>query len=184
MLDACVLFPLAVADALISVAVERAFQAKWTTTIEREWIDALERQRPDLIGRLGYRRDCMRESIPDWMVPEELWAQVELNQTLPDSNDMHVLAAAIACDADYIVTFNLKDFPATQLEPYGIVAIDPDHFLMTQLEIHQAVVVSAFRGMRSRRKSPRHDVDEFLTVISANGLPMTAEGLADFVDDL
>lgn len=108
MLDACVLFPLAVADALISVAVERAFQAKWTTTIEREWIDALERQRPDLIGRLGYRRDCMREAIPDWMVPEELWAQVELNQTLPDSNDMHVLAAAIACDAGY-TTRTIRD---------------------------------------------------------------------------
>lgn len=26
-------------------------------TIEREWIDALERQRPDLIGGLGHRRD-------------------------------------------------------------------------------------------------------------------------------
>jgi hypothetical protein len=80
-----VLYPIAVADALISAAVERVFQAKWTTTIEREWIDALERQRSDLIGRLGYRRDCMREAIPDWMVPEELWTQIELNQTLPDA---------------------------------------------------------------------------------------------------
>jgi len=183
-LDACVLYPIAVADALISAAVERVFQAKWTTTIEREWIDALERQRSDLSGRLGYRRDCMREAIPDWMVPEELWTRIELNQTLPDANDMHVLAAAIACNADYIVTVNLKDFPAAQLEPYGIVAIDPDQFLVTQLEIHQAGVVSAFRGMRSRRDSPRHDVNEFLTVISANGLPMVADGLAKFVDEL
>jgi hypothetical protein len=26
--------------------------------------------------------------------------------------DRHVLAAAIACEADYLVTFNLRDFPA------------------------------------------------------------------------
>lgn len=30
----------------------------------------------------------------------------------PDPDDQHFLAAAIRCEADIIVTFNLKDFPA------------------------------------------------------------------------
>ncbi|WP_049802596.1 hypothetical protein [Gloeothece verrucosa] len=42
---------------------------------------------------------------------------------LPDSADRHVLAAAIQCSAQMIVTFNLKDFPASVLEAYGIEAI-------------------------------------------------------------
>jgi len=36
---------------------------------------------------------------------------------LPDSDDRHVLATAIASKASVIVTWNLKDFPARDLGP-------------------------------------------------------------------
>ena len=38
LLDACVLFPIAVADALMSLATVGLFAAKWSTKIEEEWI--------------------------------------------------------------------------------------------------------------------------------------------------
>lgn len=63
LLDACVLYPLAMADALMSLAIAGLFAAKWTARIESEWIVALEEKRPDLQGRLGFRRDQMREAI-------------------------------------------------------------------------------------------------------------------------
>ena len=50
---------------------------------------------------------------------------------LPDLNDCHVLAAAIQSRADFIVTFNLKDFPTSVLANYGVEAIHPDEMLMT-----------------------------------------------------
>jgi len=70
LLDACVLYPLAMTDALLSLATAGFFAAKWSTRIEDEWIRSLERQRPDLAGKLGVRRDSMREAVPDWEVPE------------------------------------------------------------------------------------------------------------------
>ena len=44
------------------------------------------------------------------------------------SNDRHVLAAAIKSDANYIITFNLKDFPKKVLDKHKIEAINPDVF--------------------------------------------------------
>jgi len=69
-LDACVLYPVALSDALMSLASKGLFAGKWTTRIEDEWIRNLEEQRPDLIGRLTTRRDAMREAVLDWEVQE------------------------------------------------------------------------------------------------------------------
>lgn len=120
LLDACVLYPLAMTDALMSLATAGFFAAKWTPRIEDEWIRSLEKQRPDLVGKLGVRRDSMRDAIPDWEVPETAWASLARGIQLPDTDDAHVLAAAIAGHADCIVTSNLKDFPSAVLLEYGM----------------------------------------------------------------
>ena len=120
LLDACVLYPLAMADALMSLATTGLFAAKWTARIEAEWIRALEENRPDLRGRLGYRRDQMREAVPDWEVGERAWTLCARGLALPDPDDVHVLAAALAGHADCIVTANLKDFPSDVTAPLGI----------------------------------------------------------------
>lgn len=44
----------------------------------------------------------------------------------PAAFDRHVLAAAIAGDAQTIVTFNMADFPTKQLQPHHVDAVHPD----------------------------------------------------------
>lgn len=55
---------------------------------------------------------------------------------LPDKEDRHVLAAAIAGHADCIVTFNLRDFHGEALARHDIEALHPDDFIMNQLQLH------------------------------------------------
>ena len=161
LLDACVLYPLAMTDALLSLAIAGFFAAKWTTGIEEEWIRALEHQRPDLTGRLTSRRDSMRAAVPDWEVPESAWAALASGIELPDPGDVHVLAAAIAGHADCIVTLNLKDFPAAVLDAFGIEAVDPDTFIINQWYLNPVQAILAFKRMRARRRKPLSTPEDF-----------------------
>lgn len=62
----------------------------------------------------------MNRAVPDCLVTnyEGLIPLLEM----PDQYDRHVLAAAVRCEADVIVTVNLKEFPVEVLEPYEIEA--------------------------------------------------------------
>jgi len=176
-LDACVLYPVSVADSLISLAVAGLYAAKWTTAIEDEWLRNLERARPELLGRLQLRRDDMRAALPDWQVSDLAWQAIAPNLRLPDPDDVHVLAAAIAGHADCIVTSNLKDFPAETLKLYGIEAIHPDDFLLAQLDLDEFSALAAFRDMRARKKNPPLNSEEFAQALERNGLVATASRL-------
>ncbi len=179
LLDACVLYSIAITDSLMSLATARLFAAKWTTEIETEWITALEGRRPDIRGKLGTRRDCMREAIPDWEVPESAWRPLASCLTLPDIDDAHVLAAAIAGHADCIVTSNVRDFPADIVGPYGIEIIDPDVFIINQLDLSQFAALAAFKRMRARLKKPESTPEEFAQSLERAGLPLTADRLRE-----
>jgi len=179
LLDACVLYPMAMADALMSLATAGLFAAKWTTRIEAEWIRSLEENRPDLQGRLDYRREQMREAVPDWEVEEQAWTICARGLELPDPDDVHVLAAALAGHADCIVTANLKDFPAEVVAQLGIEVIHPDQFIVAQWDLDQLVAVAAFKRMRARWKKPQASAEDFAAAMERGGLPATAQRLRE-----
>lgn len=176
-LDACVLYPVSVADALISLAVAGLYAAKWTTAIEDEWIRNLVRKRPELQGSLDQRRDDMRCAVPDWEVSADASQALVTCLRLPDPDDVHVLAAAITGHADCIVTTNLRDFPDALLRPYGIEAIHPDDFLVAQLDLDEFTALAAFRDMRARKKKPALNAEDFAHALERNGLVATASRL-------
>ncbi|MGB5736767.1 MAG: PIN domain-containing protein [Thiohalocapsa sp.] len=178
-LDACVLYSIAVTDALLSLATAGLYAAKWTVKIEEEWIRALETSRPDLLGKLDVRRDSMRAAVPDWEVPSAHWQCLDLAVDLPDIDDAHVLAAAVAGHADCIVTENLRDFPAEILSAFDIEAIDPDTFIINQWDLHPIAVIAAFKRMRARRKKPESTPEEFADALENVGLVSTAERLRE-----
>lgn len=182
LLDACVLFPIAIADSLMSLATTGLFAAKWTRRIEQEWIANLEELHPNLKGKLGTRRDDMRDAIPDWEVDELVWAPLVEGMTLPDPDDRHVLAAAIAGHADCIVTANLRDFPAEIVNPYGIEVIHPDRFIINQWDLDPITGMTAFKRMRARRKNPQAAPEDFARALERNGLAATAQRVREAAD--
>ena len=69
------------------------------------------------------------------------------------SDDRHVLAAAIKCGADLILTFKLDDLPEHALASYGLGACHPDLFLVDQLNLDAQWVCTAMRQHRASLKN-------------------------------
>lgn len=170
--DACVLYPATLRDLLIELAYSKRFQARWSWQIHDEWVRNLLVHRPDLTrDSLERTIQNMNRAVPSCLVTD--FEDLIPKLTLPDANDRHVLAAAIKGQADYIVTFNLRDFPKTHLEPHGIEAIHPDEFIVGLIQSNKNLVLSAFRNTRLRLKNPVRSVDEQLERFSAQGLPQS-----------
>ena len=91
--DACVLYPAALRDTLVSVAVEELCLARWTDEIQ-EWIANLLHDRPDLKRvQLDRTRRLMDEAVPYGLIRG--YERISDALELPDAKDRHVLAAAI-----------------------------------------------------------------------------------------
>jgi predicted nucleic acid-binding protein len=178
-LDACVLFPASLRDFYVWLAISGAFRAHWSDLIHEEWIRNLLLSRPDLNKtNLERCRQLMNLNVQESLVTgfEELITTL----TLPDENDRHVLAAAIHCKANYIVTFNLKDFPRECLINHRVEAIHPDDFAKGLFSTKPELVCEATRQQRALLKNPPKSVDEFLQRLEGVGLTQTVSLLRSF----
>lgn len=181
--DACVLYPAPLRDLLMHLAVGGLLRARWTTRIHEEWMRNLLDTRPDLTRtQLERTRDLMDSSVPDCLVTD--YEALEARLKLPDPDDRHVLAAAIQCQANTIVTFNLKDFPAETLTPLGITALHPDEFIAQALAANTAAVIVAAHNHRASLMHPPMTVDELLNGYLKQGLTETVYLLRQYASRL
>jgi len=178
--DACVLYPAPLRDILLEIAISELVAAKWTTTIHDEWMRNLLADRPELKGRLEKIRVLMDKAVPDALV--ENFEPLIDNLNLPDRNDRHVLAAAIKCNAQIVVTYNLKDFPPDILADYGMEPMHPDEFIEHQMGLSQGVVIACAKRVRARLKNPEISAEAYLEILASQRLPVTADKLKEFVD--
>lgn len=179
--DACVLYPAPLRDLLLSVATKEQFRARWTNEIHNEWTRNVLAQLPDITAEQLQRTvSLMNQAVPDCLV--ENYEGLIDSLVLPDPDDRHVLAAAIKCQADVIVTNNLKDFPTNVLDKFDIEAQSPDVFLSHLFDLNPAAFCSAVRQQRERLKNPRYTAEELLEIFYKQGLPLTVNKLKEVID--
>ena len=146
-LDACVLANQTVADLLLRLAEDPPLiLPRWSEEILSEvrrthrklaWPDALaESWQGDVTA-------CFPEA--SFSAPARLTARLR-NQ----AKDRHVLGTAIVSEAGTIVTFNLRDFPAPALSPWGIQAKHPDAFVLELMRRRPIEMLTKAEGMARR----------------------------------
>ena len=129
LIDACVLYPTVMREVVLGAAATGAFDPKWSPRILEEWARAARKIGPEgeTIARGEIAAISARFPKAFVQIPQGLEARL----WLPDPNDVHVLAAAVGCSADAILTVNAKDFPKNILAEEGVDRIDPDGFMLS-----------------------------------------------------
>jgi predicted nucleic acid-binding protein len=176
-LDANVLYPAELRSFLMFLAVPGIYRAKWSAEIHEEWISNVLLNRPDLNReKLERTRALMDMHVPDGLVTG--YQNLIPGLHLPDAADRHVLAAAIRGKASVIITNNLKDFPASELQTYDIEAQTPDEFIRHLIDLYPAEVLRAAEDHRNNLKSPPATVEQYLALLDRQGLSETVAALA------
>ncbi len=108
-LDACVLYPTVLRELLQGAGAAGLYQPVFSDRILREWVLATAKLGPEAPAIAAGEAASLRAAFPRGLVAER--KDIEARLLLPDPNDTHVLATAIASGADLLVTFNAQDFP-------------------------------------------------------------------------
>ncbi len=126
-LDACVLFPTVLREILLGVAARGLYQPVWSERILCEWVRATAKLGEVAAIEAEAQATLVRLAFPQAMTRAQ--PNIEARLLLPDPADVHVLAVAIAAQADAIITFNAQDFPRPVLADEGLIRLDPDQLL-------------------------------------------------------
>jgi predicted nucleic acid-binding protein len=167
-LDANVLFPFRIRDVLLTFAQEGLFRARFTNHILDEWTRSLISRKPQLGASVLAQEMALRREFDECIVTgyEPLIAGL----SLPDKDDRHVLAAAIRCSAQIIVTENHKHFPASTLEDYDLETVGADDMLANTFDLFPKGGAKALKKVRARYRNPPMTPSEFLFDLTKCGL--------------
>lgn len=169
LLDANILYSAPVRDIFLQLTITGLFRVRWTVDIHNEWIESLLKNQPSIKrNTLERTRALMDQEAGDCLISgyEKLISSLEL----PDPKDRHVLAAAIVGCCNVIITYNLSDFPQHVLAQFGMLAQYPDEFLCNQMVLAPGVVCNALCKVRARLKKPPYSINDYLSILSCQGL--------------
>jgi len=135
-------------EIVLGVAQAGLITPLWSARILEEWARAAERidggQGVIARGEIA----LLRANWPNSEVQSD--TALEESLYLPDVADRHVLAAAITCRAEILMTMNLRDFPRSTLAQHHVSPLHPDAVLRTLFDRHPKKVAAATEQVRQK----------------------------------
>lgn len=150
------------------------YRPLWSGLILGEAADAIVEIHPGLAPEFVAKRlAAMNDTFEGACV--DGWEVLERTLTLPDDDDRHVVADALRGRADAIITANVRDFPNEAMAPLGIAVVDPDDFLLDQLDLAPRIVLDALREQAAHTRNPPLTPPDLLARIARAGVPAFAD---------
>ena len=155
--------------------VDGVIAPRWTARIHEEWIGNLVAAGRAPVDRLRRTRDLMDSALPSADVRG--WEQHMDGLVLPDPDDRHVLAAALASGASAILTINLRDFSASALRPLDVEALHPDPFLCRLHDADPELLLASAEAAHANLNRSTPSFVDYLDGLERWGLPALGQRL-------
>lgn len=175
-LDACVLYPTVLREMLVGAAAAGLYQPLWSERILEEWARATVKLGPLEQAFARGEIAALKAAFPAASVARREGLESRLH--LPDENDIHVLATAIAGGADAIVTLNRADFPRGTLAAEGVARRDPDGFLWEIWSHYPAAIASVATAVQARAEAALGAPQPLRGLMKRAHLPRLGKALA------
>jgi predicted nucleic acid-binding protein len=162
-LDANVLFPVSLRDTLLRAYEKGLYTMQCTEDILEEVQRNLISKRKITEQQARSLMDTIRKQFPEAFVTNYKYL---INSMANDPKDRHVLAAAVACKAQVIVTNNSKDFPQSVLAPLEIEVQPPDDFLVQLFYLYPEFMVEIIERQAKDLLRPPKTTQELLSTLN------------------
>jgi predicted nucleic acid-binding protein len=145
--DANVLYSRVLRDYLLYAADQEIIAVAWSPAILAEAVEHLRLNVARFDNAAAQRLvTAMNRAFPFAEVePAEEDFRALAGVWLPDEDDRHVLAAAVAAQATVLCTWNVKDFPADTAAAAGIEVLTPDELLCRLVAEYEPQMLAAHR---------------------------------------
>lgn len=179
--DANVLYSRVLRDYLLYAADQEIIAIAWSPAILAEVTEHLmknvtgfdEAAAARLVGAMN-RAFPLAEVEPG----EQHWHMLA-GVTLPDEDDRHVLAAALAGQATVLCTSNTKDFPTDVVAAFGVEVLTPDELLGRLVAECEPQMLAAHRTAVASLKCATDA--STVAALHRSGAPATAAMMADLL---
>lgn len=180
--DANVLYSRVLRDYLLYAAVEQLISVRWSQRILDEFAKHL------IANIQGFERAQARRLFEgmNGAHPYALVAPVGghyqrfKNLDMPDPDDRHVVAAAVAAAADVLCTSNTKDFPGPVMDRVGVTRLTPDELLSGLVRAYPEEMLSVHSTSVERFKGATEE--STLGALRRAGAPRTADLMAELLN--
>lgn len=172
--DANILYSRVLRDYLLYAADQEIIAITWSPQILAEVTEHLQRNVAGFDQAAAKRLvRAMNLAFPLAEVePEaEHWQALD-DLVLPDEDDRHVLAAAIAAEATVLCTSNIKDFPAESIAILGVEVLTPDQLLTQLVTAYEAEMFSVHHTAVASLKGATDQ--STVEALNRAGAPVTA----------
>jgi len=176
LIDTCVLYPTVMREMVLGVAARGAFEPVWSARILEEWARAAIKLGPTGEAQARAEIALLRGKWPG--AEREAAPGLQARLWLPDADDIHVLAVAVASSADMILTLNAKDFPRQILAEEGLSRADPDSYLHGIWQASPELVAPVADAVLKEARRLSGEDWELRALLKKARLPRLAKALA------